>query len=56
MWGVEHEAGMCGRTSGESAIGRLDQDETQCEQGHEVWMSVQVSIGAKFGNMVMSSL
>ena len=40
VWGVEHEAGMCGGTSGESAIGWGDQDKTQYKQGHEVWMLV----------------
>ena len=53
---VEHEAGMCGRTSGELAIVREDRDETWYRQGHEVRMSVQGSIGVKFGNMVTSSL
>ena len=53
---VEHEAGMCGGTSGESAIVREDWDEAQYKQGHEVRMSVRESIGAKFRNMVMSLL
>ena len=37
---VEHEAGMCGGTSGESAIVQEDQDETRYRRGHEVRMSV----------------
>ena len=53
---VEHEAGMCGGTSGKSAIVREDWDGAWYEQGHEVQMSVRESIGAKFGNMVTSSL
>ena len=40
VWEVEHEAGTCGRTSGELAIVREDQDETQYGRAHEVWMSV----------------
>ena len=37
---VEHKARTWGRTSGKLATGWEDQDEIQCRQGHEVWMSV----------------